>query len=80
VVGKLEAALTKDGAALPTVIWLACANCTGCTVSLANLIGNDGPADVGDLLLSLAVENCHFVFDARFHVPPLLFCVEKMGS
>ena len=52
VVAKLEAALRKNGRDLPTVIWLACANCTGCTVSLANLIGDDGPTDVGDLLLN----------------------------
>jgi hydrogenase small subunit len=52
VVSKLEAALGDGGRDLPTVIWLACSNCTGCTVSLANLIGDDGPADVGDLLLN----------------------------
>lgn len=52
VVAKLEAALAKNGEGLPTVIWLACANCTGCTVSLANLIGGDAPTDVGDLLLN----------------------------
>jgi hydrogenase small subunit len=52
VVAKLEAALAKNGEGLPTVIWLACANCTGCTVSLANLIGGDAPVDVGDLLLN----------------------------
>lgn len=52
VVSKLEAALGGGGRDLPTVIWLACSNCTGCTVSLANLIGDDGPSDVGDLLLN----------------------------
>jgi len=52
VVAKLEAALAKNGEGLPTVIWLACSNCTGCTVSLANLIGGSAPTDVGDLLLN----------------------------
>ncbi len=52
VVARLEAALAKNGEGLPTVIWLACANCTGCTVSLANLIGGGAPTDVGDLLLN----------------------------
>ena len=52
VVSRLEAALAEGGGSLPTVIWLACANCTGCTVSLANLVGSEGPTDVGDLLLN----------------------------
>ena len=52
VVSKLEAALEGNGEGLPKVIWLACANCTGCTVSLANLIGGDAPTEVGDLLLN----------------------------
>jgi hydrogenase small subunit len=50
VVGKLEKAFAAGGSGLPTVVWLAGANCTGCTVSLANRIGSDGPTDVVDLL------------------------------
>jgi hydrogenase small subunit len=50
VLGKLEKALAAD--ALPTVIWLNGANCTGCTVSLANLFSNDSPADIADLLIN----------------------------
>ena len=50
VVGKLEQALADDGAQLPKVIWLNAANCTGCTVSLANRFSNQGPKDVVDLL------------------------------
>lgn len=52
VVEKLQAAMTTGGRDLPTVIWLACSNCTGCTVSLANLISEEGPTDVADLLLN----------------------------
>ena len=50
VVGKLEQALADDGAQLPKVIWLNAANCTGCTISLANRFSNQGPKDVVDLL------------------------------
>lgn len=50
VVGKLEQALAQDGAGLPKVVWLAGANCTGCTVSLANLVNDSGPTDIADLL------------------------------
>lgn len=52
VIGKLEKALAADGAGLPTVIWLNGANCTGCTVSLANLVGSQAPTDVADLLVN----------------------------
>ena len=52
VVGKLEKALAAAGDALPTVIWLNGANCTGCTVSLANLISNERPSDIADLLIN----------------------------
>ena len=51
VLGKLEKALAASG---PAVIWLNAANCTGCTVSLANRFSNTGPAtDVGDLLINV---------------------------
>jgi NiFe hydrogenase small subunit HydA len=50
IVGKLEEALAADVNNLPTVIWLNGANCTGCTVSLANLIAQEGPKDIADLL------------------------------
>lgn len=50
IVGKLEQALAGDVSTLPTVIWLNGANCTGCTVSLANLIAQEGPKDIADLL------------------------------
>ena len=36
----------------PPIIWLAAANCTGCTVSLANLISSSHPTDVADLLIN----------------------------
>jgi len=52
VLGKLQAACAAGPETLPTVIWLAGANCTGCTVSLANLFSTTGPADIGDLLLN----------------------------
>ena len=51
VIGKLEKALAGD-ASMPTVVWLTGANCTGCTISLANRIGSSGPADVADLLVN----------------------------
>lgn len=51
-VGKLSQLLagTKE---MPTVIWLEGSSCSGCTISLANLIGakaDGGPTDVQDLL------------------------------
>ena len=52
VVGKLEHALAADGDGLPTVIWLNGANCTGCTVSLANRLSPEGPTDIADLLVN----------------------------
>ena len=52
VVGRLQKALAAEGAGLPTVLWLNGANCTGCTVSLANRIASDAPRDVADLLVN----------------------------
>jgi hydrogenase small subunit len=52
VVGKLEQALAASGIELPTVIWLNGANCTGCTVSLANYFSSQAPTDVADLLVN----------------------------
>jgi len=52
VLGKLETALAASNDALPRVIWLNGANCTGCTVSLANLFDDNEPVDVVDLLLN----------------------------
>jgi len=47
----LQKVLANEGTARPTVIWLNGANCTGCTISLANLISSDEPYDVADLLV-----------------------------
>lgn len=52
VLGKLELALADTTVPLPKVLWLNGANCTGCTVSLANLFSNSGPRDIADLLLN----------------------------
>jgi hydrogenase small subunit len=52
VLGRLEQAFAAPLDGLPTVLWLAGSNCTGCTVSLANLVADEGPADVGDLLIN----------------------------
>lgn len=52
VIGKLEQSMAAGGAVLPKVIWLNGANCTGCTVSLANLFSDSGPTDIADLLLN----------------------------
>ena len=51
VLGKLEKALAAGGG--PPIIWLNGANCTGCTVSLANLFSESaGTTNVADLLLN----------------------------
>lgn len=50
VLGSLEKALATGSS--PPIIWLAAANCTGCTVSLANRISTDHPVDAADLLIS----------------------------
>lgn len=52
VLGALRKAWAEDQTTLPTVVWLAASNCTGCTVSLANLFADNSPKDIGDLLLN----------------------------
>ncbi len=52
VIGKLENAFADDTVELPKVIWLNGANCTGCTVSLANRFSDGAVKDVADLLLN----------------------------
>lgn len=49
VLGSLEKALAAGGT---PIIWLSAANCTGCTVSLANRISTTAPLDVADLLIN----------------------------
>ncbi|MCB2184777.1 MAG: hydrogenase small subunit [Deltaproteobacteria bacterium] len=51
VASRLREALAAGGEGLPTVIWLNGANCTGCTISLANLAGSTQPKNVAELLL-----------------------------
>ena len=51
VIGRMEKAMAGD-LTMPTVVWLNGANCTGCTVSLANLISDQAPTDVADLLIN----------------------------
>jgi hydrogenase small subunit len=48
--GSLEKALATGGG--PPIIWLAASNCTGCTVSLANLVSTKRPTDVADLFIN----------------------------
>ena len=50
LLGNLDKVLATGGG--PPIIWLAAANCTGCTVSLANRIAIDHPTDAADLLIS----------------------------
>lgn len=50
VLGPLEKILASTEG--PPIIWLKGAGCTGCTVSLANLISSSAPVDVGDLLIN----------------------------
>jgi len=51
VLGKLEKALAAGGG--PPIVWLNGANCTGCTVSLANLFSSSpGTTNVADLLIN----------------------------
>lgn len=48
--GTLEKVLATGGG--PPIIWIAAANCTGCTVSLANRVATGPPTDVADLLIN----------------------------
>ena len=48
---KLETALAANAG--PHVLWLSASSCTGCTVSLANLISPGAPRDVADLLINV---------------------------
>jgi hydrogenase small subunit len=48
--GSLAKALASTSG--PPIIWLSAAGCTGCTVSLANLISSSAPVDVADLLIN----------------------------
>ena len=49
VLGTLEKTLAAGGG--PPIIWIDAANCSGCTVSLANLMSATNPTDVADLLV-----------------------------
>ena len=48
--GTLDKVLATGGG--PPIIWIAAANCTGCTVSLANRMATSTPTDVADLLIN----------------------------
>jgi hydrogenase small subunit len=48
--GPLAKALAAGNG--PPIIWLSAASCTGCTVSLANLISGSAPADAADFLIN----------------------------
>jgi hydrogenase small subunit len=48
--GSLEKSLASTSG--PPIIWLSAASCTGCTISLANLMAATSPTDVADLLVN----------------------------
>jgi len=48
--GPLSKALASTSG--PPIIWLKGASCTGCTVSLANLVSTSAPVDLADLLIN----------------------------
>ncbi len=48
--GSLEKVLANSNG--PSILWLKAAGCSGCTVSLSNLISNSAPVDVADLLIN----------------------------
>jgi len=50
VLGNLEKAFAASG---PAILWVNAANCTGCTVSLANRFSTTKPVDVADLLVNV---------------------------
>ena len=50
MLGKLSKAMANTG---PNVLWLTGSSCTGCTVSLANLVSTTAPVDVADLLINV---------------------------
>ncbi|MFA5118989.1 MAG: hydrogenase small subunit [Candidatus Omnitrophota bacterium] len=47
---RLKEALANSG---PQVLWLTGSSCTGCSVSLANLISPSAPKDIADLLINV---------------------------
>ena len=54
ILPKLSRAM-EDPSELPTIVWIEGASCSGCSVSLANLIGDcteHGPTDFADLVLN----------------------------
>lgn len=50
VLGTLEKVLATGGG--PPIIWIAAANCTGCTVSLADRISTSEPSGAAELLIN----------------------------
>jgi len=48
-IGQLAQALANPNG--PKVLWLQGASCTGCSVSLLNLVSSQAPADAADLLI-----------------------------
>lgn len=48
--GSLENSLASTNG--PPIVWLSAASCTGCTISLANLMSTTHPTDVADLLVN----------------------------